>query len=68
MENYINILKKVINDNEKELENPTSEYTTTEIVWMKGYTQALKDIREDLINEEKVNSIKYSKLYKFNLN
>jgi len=68
LDNYIDILEQAITDNVKELENPSKEYTMSELKWMGGYTQALKDVLADLIEHKKDEGFNYSTLYKFNLN
>ena len=68
LDNYIGILEQAIKENEKELENPSKKYTMSEIKWMAGYTQALKDVLADLVDHQNEDSFKYSTLYKFNLN
>ena len=40
-----------IEDNQMEMVMPSREYTDSEIVWMKGYNQALKDMLEDYDND-----------------
>ena len=40
-----------IEDNQMEMVMPSREYNEREIVWMKGYTQALKDMLEDYDND-----------------
>ena len=39
-----------IEDNQMEMVMPSREHTDSEIVWMKGYNQALKDMLEDYDN------------------
>jgi hypothetical protein len=68
IDNYIDILEQAIIENTRELEEPSREYTLSELKWMQGYTQALKDILSDLIDEKRNDSFQYSVLYKFNLN
>tara|TARA_B100000900_G_scaffold403769_1_gene411260 strand:- start:586 stop:795 length:210 start_codon:yes stop_codon:yes gene_type:complete len=68
LDNYIDILEQAITENVKELENPSKEYTMSELKWMGGYTQALKDVLADLIEHKKDEEFNYSTLYKFNLN
>jgi hypothetical protein len=40
-----------IEENQMELIMPSREYTDNEIIWMRGYTQALKDMIEDYDND-----------------
>jgi len=68
LEDYIDILEKAVIENVRELEEPSREYTLSEIKWMEGYTQALKDVLADLIDQKREDNTKYSVLYKFNLN
>ena len=44
-------LLDAIEDNQMEMIIPSREYNEAEIVWMKGYTQALKDMLEDYDND-----------------
>ena len=44
-------LVDAIEDNQMEMIMPSREYTDSEIVWMKGYNQALKDMLEDYNND-----------------
>ncbi len=68
LDNYIDILEKAIIYNVRELEEPSKEYTMGELKWMQGYTQALKDVLADLIDEKKNDKFQYSVLHKYNLN
>tara|TARA_R100001443_G_C3350948_1_gene176837 strand:+ start:329 stop:538 length:210 start_codon:yes stop_codon:yes gene_type:complete len=68
LEGYIDILEQAIIENVKELEKPSREYTMSETKWMEGYTQALRDVLADLIEQKRTNNMQYSTLYKFNLN
>ena len=47
MENYRKSLTDAIEDNKIELVAPSREYTNEEVIWMKGYNQALQDMLED---------------------
>lgn len=51
MENYRKSLTDAIEDNKIELVAPSREYTAEEIIWMKGYNQALQDMLEDFDND-----------------
>jgi hypothetical protein len=44
-------LLDAIEDNQLEMIMPSREYTDSEIVWMRGYNQALKDMLEDYDND-----------------
>tara|TARA_B100001564_G_C20605561_1_gene654968 strand:+ start:853 stop:1062 length:210 start_codon:yes stop_codon:yes gene_type:complete len=68
LEGYIDILEQAIIENVRELEEPSREYTMSETKWMEGYTQALRDVLADLIEQKRTNNTQYSTLYKFNLN
>tara|TARA_Y100001972_G_C7633159_1_gene317845 strand:- start:1268 stop:1477 length:210 start_codon:yes stop_codon:yes gene_type:complete len=68
LDNYIDILEQAVKENEHELENPSKKYTMSETKWMQGYTQALKDVLNDLNDLKKDDKSKFSRLYKFNLN
>ncbi len=68
LEDYIDILEQAIIENVRELEEPSREYTMSENKWMEGYTQALKDVLADLIEQKRTKNTQYSTLYKFNLN
>ena len=68
IDSYIDILEQAIIENIKELEEPSREYTMSETKWMEGYTQALKDVLADLMEQKRQDNFKYSALYKFNLN
>jgi hypothetical protein len=47
MDNYRKSLIESIEDNKIELVSPSREYTDAEIIYMKGYNQALQDMLED---------------------
>ena len=51
MENYRKSITDAIEDNKIELLSPSREYTDEEIIWMKGYNQALKDMLDDFDND-----------------
>ena len=68
LDEYIDILEQAVIENTRELEDPSREYTMGEIKWMEGYTQALKDVLADLIDQKRSNNLQYSVLYKYNLN
>lgn len=44
-------LLDAIEDNQLEMIMPSREYTDSEIVYMRGYNQALKDMLEDYDND-----------------
>jgi hypothetical protein len=47
MDNYRKAIIESIEDNKIELVSPSREYTDAEIIYMKGYNQALQDMLED---------------------
>jgi hypothetical protein len=51
MENYRKSLTDAIEDNKIELVAPSCEYNENEIIWMRGYNQALQDMLEDFDND-----------------
>lgn len=51
MASFKQSLLDAIEDNQMEMIMPSREYNEAEIVWMKGYTQALKDMLEDYDND-----------------
>ena len=51
MDNYRKAIIESIEDNKIELVSPSREYTDTEIIYMKGYNQALQDMLEDFDND-----------------
>lgn len=68
IDSYIDILEQAIMENVKELEEPSREYTMSETKWMQGYTQALKDVLTDLMDQKRNQNYNFSALYKFHLN
>ena len=54
MDNYRKSLIESIEDNKIELVSPSREYTDAEIIYMKGYNQALQDMLEDFDNDFEV--------------
>ena len=51
MENNRKLLTDSIEDNKIELLAPSREYTDEEILYMKGYNQALQDMLDDFDND-----------------
>ena len=47
MNSFKQTLIEAIEDNKMEMVNPSREYTDMEIVWMRGYNQALSDMLSD---------------------
>ena len=68
MEFYFDIIQKAIDYNTNELEKNSDDYTMSEIFYMRGYTQSLKDVLEDLKNYNNGNKNQIYTLRKFNLN
>ena len=67
MEFYLDIIQKAIDYNTNELEKNSDDYTMSEIFYMRGYTQSLKDVLEDLKNYNNGNKNQIYTLIKFNL-
>jgi hypothetical protein len=65
MDQFKQTLIDAIQDNIEEMINPSREYTNKEIIWQRGYNQALQDMLNDFTED-------YDKfindLIKFNLN
>ena len=68
MEEYIEIIEQAIKYNTNELENNSDQYSMSEIFYIRGYTQSLKDVLEDLKNYNNGNKNQIYTLRKFNLN
>lgn len=51
MENYRKSLTEAIEDNKIEMLSPSRDYSDEEIIWMRGYNQALQDMLEDFDND-----------------
>jgi hypothetical protein len=68
MREYIKIIKEAIEYNTSEMADNTEHYTDDEMVFMKGYTQALKDVLDDLNESIMEDGDKFYTLRKFNLN
>jgi hypothetical protein len=51
MENFKNLLKQTIEDNQLELLVSSREYTENERIYMRGYNEALNDMLEDFLAE-----------------
>lgn len=67
MEEYIEIIEQAIKYNTNELENNSDQYSMSEIFYIRGYTQSLKDVLTDLKNSND-DIAKFYTLRKFNLN
>jgi len=68
MDAYIDILKQAIIENTKELEENADHYSMSQLFFMKGYTQSLKDVLVDLEENDLEDRSKFYTLRKFNLN
>ena len=68
MKEYIKIIKEAIEYNNSEMADNAEHYTNDEMVFMKGYTQALKDVLDDLNETILEDNSKFYTLKKFNLN
>jgi hypothetical protein len=51
MDKFKQTLVEAIEENKTEMVAPSREYTDMEIVWMRGYNQALQDMLDDF-NED----------------
>lgn len=51
MSNFKQSLLDAIEDNKMEAIMPSREYTEGEMIWMRGYTQALEDMVADYDND-----------------
>ena len=51
MNSFKQTLIDAIEDNKMEMINPSREYTDKEIVWMRGYNQALQDMLSDFTED-----------------
>jgi hypothetical protein len=51
MNSFKQTLIDAIEENKMEMVNPSREYTDMEIVWMRGYNQALQDMLSDFTED-----------------
>ena len=51
MDKFKQALVEAIEDNKTEMVAPSREYTDMEIVWMRGYNQALQDMLDDFTED-----------------
>jgi hypothetical protein len=51
MNSFKQTLIDAIEDNKMEMVNPSREYTAKEIIWMRGYNQALQDMLSDFTED-----------------
>ena len=68
MKKYIKIIKEAIEFNISEIADNAENYTSDEMLFMKGYTQALEDMLDDLSESDLDDGDKFYTLRKFNLN
>ena len=51
MNQFKQTLIDAIVENKEEMVNPSREYTDNEIIWMRGYNQALQDMLSDFTED-----------------
>lgn len=51
MNQFKQTLIDAIMENKEEMVNPSREYTDNEIIWMRGYNQALQDMLSDFTED-----------------
>jgi hypothetical protein len=51
MDKFKQTLVEAIEENKTEMVTPSREYTDNEIIWMRGYTQALQDMLDDFTED-----------------
>ena len=51
MNSFKQTLIEAIEDNKMEMVNPSREYTDMEIIWLRGYNQALQDMLSDFTED-----------------
>jgi hypothetical protein len=51
MDKFKQTLVEAIEENKEEMVSPSREYTDNEIIWMRGYTQALQDMLNDFTED-----------------
>jgi hypothetical protein len=51
MDKFKQTLVEAIEENKIEMVAPSREYTDNEIIWMRGYTQALQDMLDDFTED-----------------
>ena len=51
MNSFKQTLIDAIEDNKMEMVNPSREYTAKEIIWLRGYNQALQDMLSDFTED-----------------
>jgi hypothetical protein len=60
MKNFRNMIIETIESNQEELKSPSRNYDQGELIYMRGYTNALKDLLSDYDNELMDNLTKIS--------
>jgi hypothetical protein len=65
MANFKQSLLDALEDNRLEMLMPSREYTDNEIIWMRGYNQALEDMLADY-NDDIENAIKNALTFSLN--
>ncbi len=51
MNSFKQTLIDAIEENKMEMVNPSREYTDNEIIWLRGYNQALQDMLSDFTED-----------------
>jgi hypothetical protein len=51
MDKFKQTLVEAIEENKTEMVAPSREYKDNEIIWMRGYTQALQDMLDDFTED-----------------
>ena len=51
MNSFKQTLVDAIEENKMEMVNPSREYTDNEIIWLRGYNQALQDMLSDFTED-----------------
>ncbi len=51
MNSFKQTLVDAIEENKMEMVNPSREYTDMEIIWLRGYNQALQDMLSDFTED-----------------
>jgi hypothetical protein len=51
MNSFKQTLIEAIEENKMEMVNPSREYTDNEIIWLRGYNQALQDMLSDFTED-----------------
>jgi hypothetical protein len=51
MDSFKQTLVNAIEENKMEMVNPSREYTDNEVIWLRGYNQALQDMLNDFTED-----------------